>query len=58
MKHAGIDVINGFNIIGNGKEMDQVIIANTPKQDMLYYPVLKKIVYEGYYACQLFRLFG
>jgi hypothetical protein len=45
MKHPGIDVINCVNIIGNGKEMDEVIIADTPKQDMLDYPVLKKHIY-------------
>jgi hypothetical protein len=58
MKYACIDVINGFNIIGDGKGMDEVIIAYTPKQDMLYYPVLKKPIYRRYYFSQLFRLFS
>lgn len=54
MKYGRVDVINCINIIRNGKEMDEVIIAHTPKQDMLYYPVLKKAGYREDQFSQLF----
>lgn len=35
MKYSRINKIDLLNVIGNGKGMDQVIIGDAPKQDML-----------------------